>query len=459
MKRLRRTAAALLATSLSLSSTGVLAPSYAQGSSTTNAQAPANPPKRKSAKLSAGEKSAAAKKIGQAADALAKQRLASYVMARYGNAKPAARERFADAYASVSETDPSAEIHPFYLVSLGKKIASAPSIKEDGALFGAYAHVLLTIRDEGTNAEEAVTKRLEELERALKKAEEGKMPAKSAKDRANMAEVFSASGFDPWSENDVATMKKIIEARKIGPNTRYFRAYANALAQIASRNGSLSLVRSIPHAKQGWSLSCEANSMRDLVNFYRLGRGEEAAPESSFVFVLPADPKPPEYRDGIRYWADPDKTFVGRVDGKQSVNPQKLTGYGIHADGILPAVRTELKRYGYAAAKGTFDSNAIRDSLAAGHPVMFWYVMGSGERAPNRLDWKAPGGKSVIGYVGQHVGVIIGGKIGADGKLSEVTYVEGRSETPHTESFQSLSLKAKWFNEAIYVTERKKNRS
>ena len=459
MKRLRRTAAALLATSLSLSSTGVLAPSYAQGSAGANAEALPNPPKRKTSKSAEGGKSAAAKRIDQAADSLAKQRLAAYVMARYANAEPAVRERFAKNYADTLASDPSAEIHPYYLVTLARKIVATPSIREDGALFGAYAHVLLTIRDEGSDPEAAVRKRDETLAKALKKAEEGRTAARSAKELSNMAEVFSTLGLDPWSSLDVEKMRKTVEERKIGPDTRYFRAYANARAQLANRGNSFSLVRRIPHAKQGWSLSCEANSMRDLVNFYRLGRGESAAPESSFVFVLPADPDPPEYRDGIRYWADPAKTFVGRVDGKQSINPQKLTGYGIHADGILPAIRTELKRYGYGASKRGFESDAIRDSLIAGHPVMFWYVLGADQHAPNRLDWKTEGGKSVVGYVGQHVGVIIGGKIGADGKLAEVTYVEGRCETPHTETFDDLSLKAKWFNEAIYVTEKKKNRS
>lgn len=56
---------------------------------------------------------------------------------------------------------------------------------------------------------------------------------------------------------------------------------------------------------------------------------------------------------------------MGRIDGKQSANPQKLTGYGIHADGILPYLRRELKLYGMKAEKRGFDSDSIRNSLAA----------------------------------------------------------------------------------------------
>lgn len=170
-------------------------------------------------------------------------------------------------------------------------------------------------------------------------------------------------------------MRKVIEERKVGPETAYFKAYAYARSNLVSGSGNLSLLRGIPHAKQEWSLSCEANSMRDLVNYYRLGNGESIAAESSFVFLLPADPAPPKYQNGARIWADPEKTFVGRIDGRQSSNPNKLTGYGIHADGILPYVKRELKKYGLDAKKKPFESDSIRDSLAAGHPVFFWYVL------------------------------------------------------------------------------------
>lgn len=193
--------------------------------------------------------------------------------------------------------------------------------------------------------------------------------------------------------------------------------------------------------------------MRDLVNYYRLGNGEKAAEESSFVFLLPSDPSPPKYENGIRVWADPAKTFVGRIDGRQSANPQKLTGYGIHADGILPYVKRELKQYGLNVEKKPFDSDSIRNSLAEGNPVLFWYVMGADPaRGLSRLNWKTPEGKAVNGFVGEHVGVIVGAKIANDGTISELSYYEGRSGTLQKDDFESLSRKAKWFDEAIYVS-------
>ncbi len=68
------------------------------------------------------------------------------------------------------------------------------------------------------------------------------------------------------------------------------------------------------------------------------------------------------------------------------------------------------------------------------------------------MAWKTEEGKEITGYVGQHVGVIVGAKISNDGSVSEVSYYEGRTSTLQKESFESLSRKAKWFDEAIYVS-------
>lgn len=49
------------------------------------------------------------------------------------------------------------------------------------------------------------------------------------------------------------------------------------------------------------------------------------------------------------------------------------------------------------------------------------------------------------------MGVIVGAKISNDGNISEISYYEGRTSTLQKEAFDSLSRKAKWFDEAIYV--------
>ena len=60
------------------------------------------------------------------------------------------------------------------------------------------------------------------------------------------------------------------------------------------------------------------------------------------------------------------------------------------------------------------------------------------------------------GFVGEHVGIIVGAKIANDGSISELSYYEGRSGTLQKDDFESISRKAKWFDEAIYASSAEK---
>lgn len=115
------------------SSTIVSVPSFAENAETgkTSASVP-------SVKLDVAASSStlsAAERLSKSADALAKKRLAAYVISRYGDATKNTRDRFASNFATVSKADPAAEIHPYYLVSLEKRIVDNPVFKEDGSVF------------------------------------------------------------------------------------------------------------------------------------------------------------------------------------------------------------------------------------------------------------------------------------------------------------------------------------
>ncbi len=79
--------------------------------------------------------SGVAERISKSAETLAKRKLSAYALSRYSQAPVPTRERFAKNFESVAKTDPTAEIHPAYLIQLERKILSAPAFKEDGALF------------------------------------------------------------------------------------------------------------------------------------------------------------------------------------------------------------------------------------------------------------------------------------------------------------------------------------
>lgn len=396
-------------------------------------------------------KTAVAKNLNQLADVLAKKRLAAYALGRYSDASPTTRERFAANFAAVAENDPKAEIHPAYLVSLQKRILNAEKLKEDGALFGAYVHVLLAVKESGEDVERAMRNRKTVTPVATAKAYEGKTGPDS---ELRALETLRQLSIAPFDAKKIDAMRKTIETEYVGTQTRYFQAYAYARKRFRTYDGAVAIAEAVPHRKQVFSLSCESNSIRDLFNAYRLKKGESPIAEEAVVFLLPSYPKPPEYRGGTRIWADPEKEFVGLIGGKQSSNPDRLTGYGIHAEGALPYVRRELKRYGVAVEKGGFDGDAILRSLAAGNPVVFWYALSDDpNRGFARLSWVTPEGKPVTGYVGQHTGIIVGAKLNDDGSIREISYYEGKNESLQTEPFDSISRKAKWFNAALYPSE------
>lgn len=134
--------------------------------------------------------------------------------------------------------------------------------------------MLLSLRDSGADVVSMAKSRQTELEAFLKNASVGAVPAKSPEEKREAFDTLETMGIDPWSSEKVSKMRDAIEERKIGPETRYAKAYAFARAELKERNGRVFLQTRIPHEKQQWSLSCEANSMRDFVNHYRIANGE-----------------------------------------------------------------------------------------------------------------------------------------------------------------------------------------
>ncbi len=130
-------------------------------------------------------------------------------------------------------------------------------------------------------------------------------------------------------------MRRTITSESLGQETRYTRAYLTAVDLFRDRLTTRIYLRdTLKHSKQKESLSCEANSISNLFNYYRDKTKSPRISETEVFRIMPKDEKLPESIDtdsgAVRIWGDPDTHFVGRVEGKQSSNPNKLTGYGIH---------------------------------------------------------------------------------------------------------------------------------
>jgi hypothetical protein len=213
------------------------------------------------------------------------------------------------------------------------------------------------------------------------------------------------------------------------------------------------------HKKQMASLSCEANSTAYFFNFYAKREKYSTITEKQAFDWFPLDDRLPEFEPTktgfLRKWGDPDKAFVGKVEGRQSVDINRLTGYGIHAKGVLPVLTQKLEPLGLTPEIQTFSEMNIVLSLARNHPVLFWYVFTTdAKKGFARLDWKTWDGASRIGYIGEHTGIIVGVEFSKGGEIAKVGYYEGLSETIIWEDWNSIKSKAKYFDSVIVAGEK-----
>ncbi|MDD2745206.1 MAG: hypothetical protein PHU93_01590, partial [Candidatus Gracilibacteria bacterium] len=133
----------------------------------------------------------------------------------------------------------------------------------------------------------------------------------------------------------------------------------------------------------------------------------------------------------------------------------RLSGYGIHANGVMPVLYKQLAPLGYTPELQNFNEMNIVLSIKTNHPVLFWYVLSDDvNKKVTQLNWKTWDGENRTGYVGEHTGVIVGVELTKNGTLSKVGYYEGRSETMVWEDWNTLKTKAKLFDSIIVAVQK-----
>lgn len=144
----------------------------------------------------------------------------------------------------------------------------------------------------------------------------------------------------------------------------------------------------VPLYYQQHSLSCEVAALRMAL----AGVGVKIN-EKDIIDIMPINPAP---RVG-NIWGDPDKEFVGSIDGAQNT-----TGYGVYWPVILNLA--QAWRPDSEGRSGASYLDIVRE-LKAGHPVIYWGVVSS-KMAPD--SWQTVEGKNIKAWSGEHVRTIIG---------------------------------------------------
>lgn len=142
----------------------------------------------------------------------------------------------------------------------------------------------------------------------------------------------------------------------------------------------------VPFYRQEHSLSCEAATLKMLLAFHGV-----TVTEQELTQKVGFDPTPKQ--NGI--WGDPQKGFVGNIDGKMLID-----GYGVHNKPIARVAN----QYRNALAKTGASLEDLMNELEDGKPVIIWSYLSTGK--PFR--WKTVDGEVINAVYGEHTKVLQG---------------------------------------------------
>lgn len=150
--------------------------------------------------------------------------------------------------------------------------------------------------------------------------------------------------------------------------------------------GTMDVQLSTKFHRQEHSLSCEVATLKMALQTVGLN-----VPESELIAGLPFDKTP----KGGGVWGNPNKGFVGNIDGKMLRD-----GYGVYWDPIaklgLRYKRTEVLRKAKVSD--------IAEHVAAGRPVIVW---GNYGRA-TKYSWLDSKGVNIPAVNGEHTRIVTG---------------------------------------------------
>lgn len=144
----------------------------------------------------------------------------------------------------------------------------------------------------------------------------------------------------------------------------------------------------VPFHRQEHSLSCEIAALKMVLNYHGVD-----VKEQDLLDFLPFDTKESRSKENI--WGDPNKGFVGSIDGKMP-----NTGYGVYEKPIAELASKYRKAEDLSQAK----LSEVLDHVLNGRPVIIWGAIGSGRD----ISWETKEGKEIKAVFGEHTKVVIG---------------------------------------------------
>ncbi|MDD2566101.1 MAG: C39 family peptidase [Candidatus Gracilibacteria bacterium] len=389
-----------------------------------------------------------------------KNNLAHYTAEKYFTGSQAEFiKEFKPYYTGMKNLDIKADIHPNYITKLENEISKYIELNENSITYKTYIYVLFAYTKNKDLIRSTTESKLNTLENFSNTQEYSlnKNYYKSKFDKFNTLENVNI-----FSKDDFNRIYNNIIKEKISPESDYMRGffYWYATYKKILGNSTLTLNTNFGHSKQLYTLSCEANSTKDFINYLSIKNGLNLVSENEVLSMLPS------YTGGLTknksnelVWYDPSKIFVGNVEGKQSTNINNFTGYGVYAEPIIKVINEKISIKNLEIKKSTFDEQTIIESINSGHPVVFWYLsqVKKGKTYgynTQPINWKTPEGNIVAGYIGEHTGIITGIDISKAGAIENIYYYEGKSDKIQKMNFALAKGLAGFFNQMIVAVEK-----
>lgn len=189
----------------------------------------------------------------------------------------------------------------------------------------------------------------------------------------------------PRSFSEFFHIEKAGAVRTVKARWYAIRAYISPIDRDSGLNIYLS---GVPFHRQEHSLSCEIASLKMALGYY----GVEVS-EDDLISQLKVDT--PTGRQAGNIWGDPEKGFVGNIDGEMP-----NSGYGVYEEPIAEVANK------YRTAKPVKKAllEDVLNAVAEKHPVIVWVPMAGGYD----ISWKTPEGKIISAVYGEHARVLIG---------------------------------------------------
>lgn len=352
------------------------------------------------------------------------------------------------------------DIHPNYLNTLELTIKNNSNINEKSDLFKLYSYVLYWVHIQGKiNNFSTLDQKFSELSFFWNSQE---FISHSWYYLKRFEKLKKLENINPLSKTDFAKISAKIKSEKLSPDSDYVKWFFGwyAINKKILSSTSVFVTSVINHTKQEYSLSCEANSTKTLINYYlnekwiNIDENYILSQLPSYTWAISKD------NSWALFWADPNEVFVWDITGKQSSNHNRFNWYWVYATPLVKIINSTIEKYNLKAKKTNFSEDIIFDSIIKWHPVVFWYLTPvikwksySYETRP--IVWKTQSWKLINGYLWEHTWIITGFDIDNNWKITNIYFYEWNKKELQKINIEDLKKLASYFDEMIIVENKK----